>query len=142
MEGKKMTCTYVKSNSVEAQAPYWPRAGGSVNDYCALMGSIQQLLKNIGWYIGTVDSRPGTATAQAIQLSLRPGAIKGWVEADGAYTGPNDGNLGYNSAVSLQKLAELKGGYNGPIDGDPREASWTGYRNALQSWYDAGIRRT
>lgn len=133
-----MGCYYVKSNNVEATAPYWPTATTSPNDWCALMGSIQQLLKDIGWYGGTVDSRPGTATATAIQRSLAPGPVKGFVESDGAYTGPADGLLGYNSAVSLQKLAAQMGGYGGPIDGDPRDGSWTGYRNALQAWKNIG----
>jgi len=135
-----MACNYVKSNNIEASAPYWPTATGSPNDWCATMGSIQQLLKNIGWYTGVVDSRPGTATARAIQLSLRPGPVKGFVESDGAYTGPVDGLLGRNAAISLQKLAAMMGGYGGPVDGDPREASWNGYRNALQTWWNIGYR--
>lgn len=133
-----MTCTYVKSNTVETRAPYWP--AGSVGSYCPLMARIQQTLKSIGWYIGTVDGIPGTGTAVAIQRSLTPGTIRGFVESDGAYTGPIDGNLGYNSAISLQKLAAQLGGYTGRIDGDPRDNSWNAYRDVLLSWLSAGIR--
>ena len=133
-----MACTYVRSNTVETRAPYWP--AGSAGNYCPLMAQIQQSLKSIGWYIGTVDGIPGSGTAVAIQRSLRPGTIRGFVESDGAYTGPIDGNLGYNAAVSLQKLAKLLGGYGGIIDGDPRDNSWGAYRNVLQGWYSAGIR--
>lgn len=132
-----MACTYVKSNSVETGAPYWPT--GSTTQACPLMKSIQQALKDYGWYQGTVDGIPGTATARAIQSSLAEGSWRGWGVEDGAYTGGADGYLGYNSAVSLQKLAHMKAGYNGPIDGDPREASWTAYLAVVRGWVNAGL---
>ncbi len=44
----------------------------------------------------------------------------------GGYTGPIDGELGYNSWVGIQTRLKSLYFYSGPINGSPTTATWTG----------------
>ena len=116
---------WVKSNTVERGAPYWPVG--------PLMVRIQRALKARGRYSGPTDGEGGENTAKGIQLTLNISGRNGGARVrNGSRRTPVDGLLGLNNALGIQEYARDFGDYTGPQDGDPREASWTGFALGLE----------
>lgn len=112
--------SYVRAPG-EAGAPAWPRG--------PLMARIQRALKARGRYDGDADGVGGEFTAKGIQRTLNHSQLNGvkpYVRT------VEDGLLGVNNAYGVQHYARKYGDYTGPRDGDPRDASWTGFALGLE----------
>lgn len=116
---------WVRSNSVEPGAPYWPVG--------PLMVRIQRALKARGRYAGPDDGEGAENTAKGIQITLnRSGRNGGVLVPNGSLPTAVDGLLGRFNAYGIQEYARDFGDYDGPQDGDPRERSWAAFALGLE----------
>lgn len=69
------------------------------------------------------DGDPGSNWRKGVQNTIKVGV---------GYTGPSDGALGHVSLTDVQAYAKRYGSYTGPLDGDPREQSWSGFALGLE----------
>ena len=117
---------WVRASS-EPGAPFWPKG--------PLMARIQRGLSAMGRYNNPDgsprpdDGDPASFTAKGIQITLnvsRCNGVKPFVQSI------VDGLLGKNNAWGVQWYGKGRGDYRGPMDGDPREGSWTAFALGLE----------
>lgn len=69
------------------------------------------------------DGDPGPLWRAGVQTTLNVAQL---------WTGKPDGRLGPRNLRAVQQYAQRYGGYTGPVDGDPRMASWSGFALGLE----------
>lgn len=98
---------------------YWEPRG-------ALCKRVQRGLKKKGRLPASykVDGIAGQLMRKAIQTTIVQSGVQGGVKVGSA--------MDRNECYGIQKYAAKFGDYDGPVDGDPREASWTGFALGLE----------